>query len=224
MRIEFAPFDNLHYLMDLHLDSFGGLKCATMGDKYYLVLRVPYQQDVNIITPQIFQNVLQYAAEQLGNSIDRFVKVGENAELGIFSKAAVMTGALLFGVQNTACTYAMFVCDIGMQDTGEKLLTVYYSPKGLFAVGNACNIPAVVKYRMYQDKVIKHRREKLSGYYVVEFFGVVDLDCGKIWYNIPGSKIDYPINSAMLRQKRIYIKSDVPPVFQSTGGVRIEPA
>ncbi len=225
MNVLFQPFDSLHYLMNLRLDASGALQSDKLGDDYYLVLRVPYEQDLGAITPMIFRNVLLGAADRLCNPFNAFMKVGESAELGLFSKATVMTGFPILGVQNAASTYAMFVCNITlMPGSTDRLLTVYCSPNGLFAASNFCKVPAVIKYTMRQDKVVKHRKEKLTGYYVVDFIGSVELDRGSIWYNIPGSKIDYPVNAAMLHQKRIYIKSDLLPVFHSSGGVRIEPA
>lgn len=223
MNVVFMPFDAQHYLMNLRLNMSGALQSDRMGDQYCLILRLPYQQDFNAITPQIFLNVLQNSVSELVNHCNTFVKVGENADLGLFLRTAVITGFQVMGVQNAASSYAMFSCEITMsQDTGEKLLVVYASPNGLFAAENICNVPAVVQVRVQRDVIYKHRKEKFTGYYVAEFFGSVELEQGNIWYNIPGSKVNYPVNGAMLRQKRIYIKSDFPPEFKSAGGVRVD--
>ncbi len=222
MNVVFQPFDTWHYLMNLRQDASGALQCDKMGDDFYLVLRLPYQQDLNAIPPSAFLSVLHHTADRLLQAANQFIKVGDTVELGLFAKAAVVMGFQILGMQNCACSYAMFVCNIKMMEDTSKLMTVFAHPNGLFAAGNVCHVPAVLKLRLSQDKIVKHRKEKFTGYYVAEFSGSVELEDSRIWYNIPGSKIDYPINSAMLRQKRIYIKSELQPKFDSSGGVRIE--
>ena len=222
MLIQFVPFDAQHYLMNLRLNASGALLSDRMGDQFSLILRLPYQQQFSAITPQIFMGILQNYAPQLIAHQNSFVKVGENADLGLFLRTAVVTGFQVIGGQNKASSYAMFACELRMQGA-EQLLMVYASPQGLFAAGNTCEVPAVVQVRVSrQMKKKTFGGEKFTGYYLAEFAGCNELDNGRIWYNIPGCKIDFPINEEMLKKRAVYIKSEDPPEFKSAGGIRVD--
>ena len=222
MLIQFVPFDAQHYLMNLRLNASGALVSDRMGDQYSLILRLPYQQQLSAITPQVFRELLQNYAPQLIAHQNSFIQVGNNADMGLFLRTAVITGFQVVGAQNKASTYAMFACELRMQGS-EQLLMIYASPQGLFAAGNTCEVPAVVQVRV--SKQMKKKAfggEKFTGYYIAEFTGCNELDNAKIWYNLPDSKINFPINEEMLKKRVVYIKSEYPPEFKSVGGVRVD--
>lgn len=222
MKVICKPFDTQHYLMNLRQHG-GALQCDRMGDSYCLILRLPYQQDMDQVTPALFRQVLASAAAELVRNLGTFIRIGENAELGLFLHAAVLTGFTVTGAQDAAVTYAMFACELDQTpDTGEKTLTVYISPRGLFAADNFCRVPAVVQIRLHREITTKLFSKRFTGYYSVEFSGCTKLSQGSIWYTIPGCPIRYPVNSAMLRQKKIYIKSESEPEFHSVGGICVE--
>ncbi len=222
MNVVFYPFDPQHYLMNLRLNLSGALQSDRMGDQYCLILRLPYQQDYSVITGQIFLQMLQVNAQAMLSQCNQFIKVGENADVGLFIHGAVVTGFQVMGAQSKAASYAMFSCVIAKDpQSGQSTLCVYVNPNGLF-MDNVCSVPAVVQLHVAPEVIVKHRREKPTGYYTVDFAGCSEVGEGNIWYMIPGSNLRYPVNSRMIEQKRIYIKTEQPPVFQSAGGVRVE--
>lgn len=222
MKVVFKPFDTQHYLMNLRLNMSGALQCDRVGDQYCLILRLPYEQNIAAITPEVFMAVLQNAADELLTRSNAFVRVGE-ADLGLFLHGAMVTGFQVMGETSAAASYVLFCCEVTLSsETGEKTLVVYCSPNGLFASSNVCNVPAVVQVRLQKEIVRKFHKEKFTGYYTADFSGCAELSRGSIWYNVPGSQVNYPVNNAMLHQKRIYIKSEFPPVFHGSGGVRVD--
>ena len=117
-------------------------------------------------------------------------------------------------------TYMVFACDI------EKEEYIIYEPQMQAMAAPYCDIPIDVKVEVLQQKKTVgwlKKEEVPTGFYIMEFIGESFggyLD-GDLQYKIADMHI--PITNEMVKQRRVYIKSDIKPnVIAARKGIRLQ--